>query len=188
MRLSLHASLALLLIGGSLRAQEVRRADSLTPEDFGATKFLFEAAPHEKQVVVFRQDEYLDGKLRSRFERIFNPSKPGEKDTEYVLLIDRGFFSDQFSRGPYVVQTRTGSIKVDSSKLVSTAWDNTGKVSGKPVEAKVIFNTTHDGKTSERKFVYSIFIEGYDSVKQRHSKLPEQSDGTGWTYADSVEP
>jgi len=188
MRFTLLFSFAALVICGSLQAQEVRPADTLTPEDFGATKFVFEATAREGEVVVFRQDEYRDdGKLRNRFEGISNPTKLGEKHMEYVLLINRGFFAGQDLSGPYVIRTRSGTVNVEASRLGSTQFNNPDKGSGKPAQATIVFETVKDGKNLKRTFIYSIFVEPYASVKQRHPKLPDDL-SHGWGYSSYVKP
>ncbi|WP_042725883.1 hypothetical protein [Chthoniobacter flavus] len=165
------------------------KAETVTPEDLGFTKYIFEATAHAGDLVVFREDEYDDGKLKSRFETIAHPSATGGKHSESVLLMDWGFLSAQ-SRGPlggsYQLRAASSTHYLDLARLMETASTNDVDAQSHTAQARFTFETLESRKRVVKKFVFSIFTEAYDSVKHRHPSLPAAAAG-GWVSAGPVE-
>lgn len=182
------AGVCVCVCGAPLHAQQVRKAEALAPEDLGFTKYIFEATAPARELVVFREDEYADGKLKSRFETISQPSAVGDKRSESVLLVDWGFLSGQ-GRGPrggsYVLRAGASTHYLDLAQLRET--ESVGRGDGKnPPQASFTFEALESGKRVVQKFVFTIFTEAYDSVKHRHPNLPASGAG-GWVITGPVE-
>lgn len=163
--------LATLLASFCAFAQAVRPADSLSPEDLGGHKYIFEAQAAAGQVVVFRRERFDDGKLAERYDTISNRR---DKNQVYeVLLLDLWTLSGGHAEG-YTLKSPGSVGHIDTAKLHSA------DCSSNPPMVTLIFHATADREPAERKVVFTIFTESYQDSKHRFPNLPSDADPSQW--------
>ena len=169
--MSIAASTWCLLVASAF-GQEVTPADTLSPSDIGAYKYLFESKAPKGSVVVYRAERFEDGRLTNRYEKVSNT--PNEKHVEEVIL----FLSD-FLRG-------TPTTKLSDTaggSLPSTYQMQSIETFSKPESRlKITFLDKLVKATTSLVFIYTIKNESFDEVKRRVPKLPALSKDE-WTYA-----
>lgn len=150
----------------------IRQAESLSPGDIEARKYLFEAQAGKDQVVVFRSEKYWNAKLTDRIDMISN--QRNQKLTFPVLIFDRTFFS-QFTGVP-----QRGYL----FKMPTTEWDvNESLRSSGGNLGNMTFVFQDDIRTSnEIKIVLSIFTESYEKAKRDVPNLSPDEPNGNWTY------
>jgi len=163
----------LVLLSAAACGPQAKQAASLSPEDLGAKKYVFQALAPKGSVVVFRQEEYSNADLVRRYETISNT--PREKHVENVLFIDWTILR---GRTTYTLKTDTGG-----GELTSVVWRGS-QFSEKPPKFEIVFEETKDGKGTHivRTFIFSMANEKYEDVKKRIPALPNDP-LNGWTYS-----
>jgi hypothetical protein len=178
-------SLALLLLASCDRIRinaPVERTDhQLSPEDLGAQKFTFQARAKRGQVVVFREDLYIDGKLFQRCDQVSN-----KRDGDYVqsvVFIDKSILSGTMNSG-YILRT-PGDASGDTL-YTNARWKGSSS-SSYPPKAEFSFKYNSDDHFNANKeftHIYTIFTEPYGTAKLRIPALPDDVPPDSWTYSD----
>lgn len=166
--------IALFLLPAAAFAQQARVSDTLSPEDLGIEKYVFETTPPKGSVAVFRMEEYIDGVLLFRREVI--SGCPGVKRSEKVLLVDWGSI-----RG-----------NTDGASLITGMWrinlppgafmEGSRFQTKKEPEFKINFLVRENGRQTERTFIFDIRNESYTDAKRRIPGLCPQFPA-GWVFA-----
>jgi len=157
-------------------AQQARQADTLSPEDLGAKKYVFQSKAPKGSVVVFRTDQYENDRLIYRFESISNT--PSEKDTEKVVFID---WTRIRGTRAYALITNGGNGEPPPGLAMHTI-----NFSVHPAMFKIVFDNLQYNPQKEPKtamtYVYAMANERYEDVRRRVPELPQLS-SNAWTYA-----
>lgn len=162
----------LMLLSATAFSQQLKKAKTLSPEDLGIQKYIFQCTPKKGFVVIFRIDEYADARLVSSFEVVTNGL-----DTQTLLLIDSQKLKNLVDGTPglgyppsgtrvsYVFLMAGGSEVIRGFNLREWPSNNPKKP-----KLKFVFENpkTHLAKT----FIYTMTSERYEDVeKQYHQKL-----------------
>lgn len=150
----------------------VSEADTLLPSDLGIHKYVFEATPAAGQLMVIRGQKFLDGKLARTWESISDTM--GKTGRDSILVINRSFFSNPDSDSSrHCVYQIAGVFK---DRLPDADLRSRGGGGG-PGVVEAEFKTA-EGTV---KYVFSVLVEDYDTVKKRLPDLRPMSPGSGWT-------
>lgn len=168
---------ALVLSTPLASAQELKKADSLSPEDLGIKKYTFEVEAPEGCVIVFREEEYRDDQQVGIRELITHSSK--QKHIETVLFFDWTKLGGDWTKRQFTLRTSSGDRNLAAGSLQFHEWRLD------PPSLKFVINHAEAPTPFATTFLLSMTVERYETVKKRIPNLPPQRKDSGWTYADS---
>lgn len=160
------------------KAIQPEKADTLDPEDIGIAKYVFEASPPARKVMVLRCTHVLaGGKITRASEKIRYTD--GKKERMSVLALDPTNFPfnpDQLTPQNSLIKYAGTEITIDKKKIVSQGY-----------VGKVLEFTFANDKDEKESVTFECFVEDYAAAKARIPNLPPEKPG-GWGYHAPIEP
>jgi hypothetical protein len=157
-------------------AQKVEVAQSLSPEDLGAYKWILSGTAQESEVVVFRVTTirtWPNGKITTQIYDTVCYS-PGKQKTGTAFFIDPKYFNTSANEEP------TWFFRA----LGGTGWI-TGEYAGSRYsddKAEIAFESEKWGRTQK---IFETFIKSYADAILLYEDLPSISPNSGWTWSGS---
>lgn len=176
MNLSYHMKPWFLLIGLVIAhlafAQTVEVATSLSPQDFGAHKWVLSGTPQAGEVIVFRVTTFKErnGQATKQIHDEVHYS-PGRTVVETIFFLDIHFFDPRWTGEPeWCVRG------------LESGWIN-GKFAGaksRDGQAEIAFESKGGDKTRK---VFEAFIQSYADAALTYEGLPPLEPDGGWGWS-----
>jgi hypothetical protein len=162
--------LSLLAVGN---AQVTQKAESLSPEDFGAHKWVLSATAGKGEVVVFRVTT-IRKRGNSPETEIYDSVRyqPDKESKETAFFYDPGYFDMERTEEPNWFWKALGG-----TGWIRGEWDGS-KTGGKKFE--IHFESEQWGRTEK---YFEVLILPYNEVKVLHPELPQIEENISWGWS-----